>query len=282
MSAPLLLAHRGDMESGPENTMTALRAAVQKGADGVEIDIRRTKDGQAVVFHDDRLGRVAPQAAALFQDDCIEALTLEELSHVHLPFAGHLLKAFPKEGWPDERMCFQPENLTGAGDARTEHILPLRDCFDWLSVQAPSFFAEVEVKSKGVIGEAMRLSELCGVQKQVIFFSGEQEINREIQCFCKENGLPDGVRIGANIRFVREDTLREIQDYNLYEVGLNADAFEEEDVRLFASRGIRVFSNLGDTPQWWAKMRTMDVAAFKCNSTDGYRSWERNRREQKY
>ncbi|MDO5444813.1 MAG: glycerophosphodiester phosphodiesterase family protein [Eubacteriales bacterium] len=53
-------AHRGlhtRDESVPENSMEAFRLAAEKGY-GIELDIRLTKDGYVVVFHDDTLDRV--------------------------------------------------------------------------------------------------------------------------------------------------------------------------------------------------------------------------------
>jgi glycerophosphoryl diester phosphodiesterase len=55
---PLAIAHRGDPISAPENTLTAFLSAVRKGADMVEIDLRRTRDGEIVVLHDPTLARL--------------------------------------------------------------------------------------------------------------------------------------------------------------------------------------------------------------------------------
>ena len=49
---PLVLAHRGARRVAPENTVEAFARAVAMGADGVELDVRRTVDGVAVVHHD--------------------------------------------------------------------------------------------------------------------------------------------------------------------------------------------------------------------------------------
>ena len=54
---PLIIAHRGDLSNAPENTLPAFRGAYDRGADGVELDVRLTRDGQLVVFHDRSLGR---------------------------------------------------------------------------------------------------------------------------------------------------------------------------------------------------------------------------------
>ena len=55
---PLAIAHRGDPMAECENTLSAFAAAVRQGADMVEIDLRRTRDGQIVVLHDPTLGRL--------------------------------------------------------------------------------------------------------------------------------------------------------------------------------------------------------------------------------
>ncbi len=48
----LVLAHRGANRLAPENTVAAMARAVELGADGVELDVHRSADGQLVVRHD--------------------------------------------------------------------------------------------------------------------------------------------------------------------------------------------------------------------------------------
>ncbi len=50
-------AHRGAEQYAPENTLAAFRKAVELGADFVEIDVRKTKDGVNMILHDSSLGR---------------------------------------------------------------------------------------------------------------------------------------------------------------------------------------------------------------------------------
>jgi len=52
-----IICHRGASEHAFENTLEAYRATFELGADGNEIDIRQTKDGVLVLFHDDMLDR---------------------------------------------------------------------------------------------------------------------------------------------------------------------------------------------------------------------------------
>jgi len=52
---PQVIAHRGASRAARENTIEAFRRAAAMGADAVELDVRRTNDGQLVVHHDARL-----------------------------------------------------------------------------------------------------------------------------------------------------------------------------------------------------------------------------------
>ncbi len=73
-----LYAHRGLHGDGvAENSMTAFRNAVQRGY-GIELDIRLSKDGKLVVFHDDTLERVTKTQGR------VDEYTAEELSRINL------------------------------------------------------------------------------------------------------------------------------------------------------------------------------------------------------
>ncbi len=54
---PIILAHRGDLAHAPENTLASFAQALQKGADGVELDAKLTSDGQVIVIHDTTVDR---------------------------------------------------------------------------------------------------------------------------------------------------------------------------------------------------------------------------------
>lgn len=52
-------AHRGWSTDYPENSMLAYQKAVELGVDQIEMDIRVTKDGELVCFHDETVDRVS-------------------------------------------------------------------------------------------------------------------------------------------------------------------------------------------------------------------------------
>ncbi|MFD5425781.1 glycerophosphodiester phosphodiesterase [Streptomyces sp. NPDC127084] len=73
MRTVTLVGHRGDPYVARENTLPSLLAAVERGADAVEVDVRLTRDGVPVLLHDDTLKR-------LWGDD----RPLARLSHAEL------------------------------------------------------------------------------------------------------------------------------------------------------------------------------------------------------
>ena len=54
----LIFAHRGYSAKYPENSLRAFEEAFKAGADGIELDVRLTKDGKLIVFHDPDMKRI--------------------------------------------------------------------------------------------------------------------------------------------------------------------------------------------------------------------------------
>lgn len=60
-----LYGHRGAAAHHPENTLRSFRAAIAAGADALETDVRLTRDGEVVVFHDADGARICGRAERL-------------------------------------------------------------------------------------------------------------------------------------------------------------------------------------------------------------------------
>ena len=82
----LVVAHRGAWDPAPQNSLAAFEAAIDAGADAVELDVRRAADGQLVVVHDPRLG-LRPLGALT------AAQARERLSPGQAPELGEVLAA---------------------------------------------------------------------------------------------------------------------------------------------------------------------------------------------
>jgi glycerophosphoryl diester phosphodiesterase len=85
--APWIVGHRGAPRRARENTLDSLDWAESLGADAVEFDLRQTRDGEAVLFHDEDIvlgGQRVPVKSFTARE--IERLTLpSELGEYRMP-----------------------------------------------------------------------------------------------------------------------------------------------------------------------------------------------------
>jgi glycerophosphoryl diester phosphodiesterase len=88
-----VLAHRGFIQGGVENTLPALQAAAKAGADRVEFDVMETKDGKFVVMHDTNLQRLAGKNLN------VKDLTQEELTKITVRAGAMEAKIPTLEEW---------------------------------------------------------------------------------------------------------------------------------------------------------------------------------------
>jgi glycerophosphoryl diester phosphodiesterase len=87
-SRVLVIAHRGDSVHYPENTLKSIRAAFDLGADAVEVDVRLSRDGVPMVFHDDTLERTTNARGAFARLSVREAQSLDAGSWMSPRFVG--------------------------------------------------------------------------------------------------------------------------------------------------------------------------------------------------
>jgi len=73
---PLIVAHRGARDEAPENTRSAFNAALNYPVDGIEFDVRITRDGVPVIHHDRSLGQISGSRRQ------IESVFFSELSQM--------------------------------------------------------------------------------------------------------------------------------------------------------------------------------------------------------
>nr|WP_295972326.1 glycerophosphodiester phosphodiesterase [uncultured Bacillus sp.] len=74
----LIFAHRGFSALYPENTMLAFQKAEIAGADGIELDVQLTKDGEVVVIHDEKVDRTTNGTGY------VKDLTYKEIKQLHV------------------------------------------------------------------------------------------------------------------------------------------------------------------------------------------------------
>lgn len=120
--APIgVLAHRGGAGVHPENSLAAFADALRLGADGVELDVRRSADGAAVVHHDAVLADGRPLAEVVAADLPGHVATLEAaLATCAGAMVDVEIKNSPADpGYePDQEVSVQSANLVAAALGR--------------------------------------------------------------------------------------------------------------------------------------------------------------------
>ena len=87
-TTPLAMAHRGQRATVPEQTLEAYRAAIELGAEAIECDVQRTRDGRLAMFHDLTLERTTNGRGPIADIDWAELQALDAGSWLGPRFAG--------------------------------------------------------------------------------------------------------------------------------------------------------------------------------------------------
>lgn len=141
-------AHRGASAYAPENTMSAFRLGLEMGANGIETDVQRTRDGALVLFHDASLKRVTGDARLLC--DC----TLDELARLRVK--------------------------NGAGDK--EDAIPTLEAFLARYGALDLTFA-VELKAEGVARATVDMLNRYHMREKTVLTSFSFEHIREVKAY---------------------------------------------------------------------------------------------------
>ncbi len=91
----LVIAHRGASGHRPENTLPAYELAVEQGADMIEIDLHRTRDGAIVVTHDEELAGIGGRGE-IAQATLAEVRALDAGAGEPVPTLDEVLDGFAK------------------------------------------------------------------------------------------------------------------------------------------------------------------------------------------
>ena len=103
------MIHRSDTEHYPENSIEGIISAMQMGADIIEVDVRYTKDGIAVLSHDATLSRTTNYST-------VKGTTV---NGIKLPTTDNLTD------WTLEQLrCLKLQKGNGDGTALTEYVVP--------------------------------------------------------------------------------------------------------------------------------------------------------------
>lgn len=165
-------AHRGASEYAPENTLSSFYLGLLQGANGIETDVQRTKDGELVLFHDDTVDRVS--------DGCgkVSDQTLKELRN--LKIFGNATKGY------------------------YDRIVTLRELLEKFSEYDIRF--AIELKCEGVEEDTLSMINEFGVLSKTTFTSFQFDYIKRI----KE--LNDKARVGWLVFEVTDKNIKQLLD----------------------------------------------------------------------
>lgn len=100
---PIIIAHRGASAYAPENTMAAFQKAVELSADGIEFDVKCSKDGEMVIIHDQSLERTTNGHGRVIETNLKDLRNLDsgssfspEFTGEKIPILSEVLEEFSK------------------------------------------------------------------------------------------------------------------------------------------------------------------------------------------
>ena len=209
---PLIIAHRGASYNAPENTLAAVKLAWQMDADGVEVDVHLTKDGQVVVFHDENTRRYGGSKKPISECNYSELLKLDVGRFMGEKYKGERIPLFA------EVINTVPENKILVIEIKSgpETIVPLQSIIresqiDHNQIEFISFRRDsiIEIKKAFPECKAMRLYELIQIPLTKIVFPSLNRMIDEV----KEDKL-DGLDISL-VSAIDEAFINKIRDSGL-------------------------------------------------------------------
>ncbi len=94
---PLKIGHRGAPKRLPENTISSFRNAIDLGADGIELDLHLSKDGELAVIHDDTVDRTTDGKGKVADFTLAELRKLRMEGGEHVPMLAEVLEALGRD-----------------------------------------------------------------------------------------------------------------------------------------------------------------------------------------
>ena len=221
-------AHRGASEYAPENTLSSFYLGLVQGANGIETDVQRTKDGVLVLFHDDTVDRVSDGQGKLSD------FTLAEL----------------------EKLKIYGNNTRGFYDK----ILTFEEFLEKFSNYDLSF--AIELKGEGVEEDTLEMIKSFGIFEKTTFTSFKFDYIKKI----KE--LDPNARVGYLTQNTCEEHIEQLIGIGGEEIAPKASEITEENIALYRSRGLGVRAWGVQSIELMKKMCALKVHGMTVNFPD--------------
>ncbi|PKO07241.1 MAG: glycerophosphodiester phosphodiesterase [Chloroflexi bacterium HGW-Chloroflexi-3] len=192
-----IIAHRGARSIAPENTISAAKRAFENHADGWELDVAMSVDGELVVLHDDTLERTS-NVAEVFPDRSpwsVNNFTLEDLKKLDVgswfvdsdPFDQIAQGIVPPE--------IVNEYVGEPIPMLREALIYTKDNQWWVNIEIKD--ASETPADAVIVSKVVALVEELDIQDQVLISSFNMEYLKQVKSINKD--LPTGVLVNKII-----------------------------------------------------------------------------------
>jgi len=193
-------AHRGASEYAPENTLASFYLGLMQGANGIETDVRKTKDGVLVLFHDNTLDRVTDASGA------VSDYTWEELKKVKV--YGNSTKGF------------------------YDRIVTLREFLEKFAHYDIKF--AIELKGADVEAETLAMAKEFGIMEKTTFTSFTFDYIAKIKA------LDPAARVGWLTSATTDEAMEQLLQIGGEEMAPKAELITEEMMEKWRNAGLGV------------------------------------------
>ena len=193
-------AHRGASEYAPENTLSSFYLGLLQGANGIETDVQKTKDGVLVLFHDDTVDRISDNTGK------VSDYTFEELS---------MLKIYGN-------------STTGFYD----RVVTLREFLEKFFKYDIHF--AIELKGADTEKETLNLAEEFGIINKTTFTSFQFDYIKKV----KE--LNPKARVGWLVHEVTQENINKLLDIGGEELAPKAENITEGNIKILRDLNLGV------------------------------------------
>lgn len=259
-----IVAHRGAWRGAPENSLAAIERAIAVGADIVELDVRKSADGELFIMHDDTLLRMAGI------DRDAETFTIAELQAIALR-----------------------EDDGGEGRAMTDQRVPtLRQA---LEIIRGRIFADLDLKDRGLFSEVAACARDMNAAPYVDLKT--RVMTREELDWVREQNI-EGVPFMAMAKFTAEDlqeTMALLSQIKPFMCEMRFDRIETitENRQLFRDANMALWTNtlnMAESGEWrdetaltdpdriWGRLMEAGISIFQTDEPEALKAYIKARR----
>jgi len=229
LKRPLIIAHRGYRAKYPENTLASFEAALDAGAQMIELDVRMSRDRKLVVIHDATVDRTTDGKGPV-KDHTLEVLKqLDAGCWFHPRFKGEHVPAL--------------DEVLDRFQSRT--LINIEIKADTYKVHSPSDAIEKQVVALVCWKNLLDSVLISSFEQRILENIKRMEKTPSLALLSRDPGVGDNVGLCKNLR--------------TFSWHPRCNELKKEQVKMMHEAGIKVFPYNVDTLEEFQKMAQMEV-----------------------